>query len=200
MQSWIVAVFGFAIASSVTPGPNNIMVASSSANHGVAATMPHVLGIAFGFAAMFLLVGIGIAGPLAAHPDVYFVLRWIALAWLLWIAFQIARAAPPGEVSAARRPPLGFLGGVLFQWVNPKAWLLAIGGTAAYVMPGRAVLPQVALIAAAFAAVLVPCTLVWVGIGRGAGRVLCAPARLHVFNVAMAALLVASVLPVLWGE
>jgi threonine/homoserine/homoserine lactone efflux protein len=200
MQSWLVAVLGFAFAASVTPGPNNIMVASSAANHGLAATLPHMLGIALGFAAMFLLVGLGIARPLAAHPAIYLALRWGAVAWLLWLAVQIARAAPPGAVTGERRPPLGFTGGALFQWVNPKAWLLAIGGTASYVAPGSAVLPQVAIIAAVFAAVSLPCTLLWAWIGRGAGRVLRAPGRLRAFNFAMATLLVASVLPVLWGE
>ena len=200
MEGGFLPVLGFAVAASVTPGPNNVMVATAAANHGIAATLPQMLGIALGFAAMFVLVGFGLALPLATHPGADLLLRWVAVAWLLWLAVQIARAPPPGTDQAGGRPPLGFIGAALFQWINPKAWLLAIGGTATYVAPDLPVLPQVTLIALIFAGVVIPCALLWATIGRGAGRMLRRPDRLRAFNLTMAALLVASVLPVLWGK
>lgn len=149
---------------------------------------------------MTLLVGIGLALPLTTHPAIYAALRWTSVAWLLFLAVQIARAAPPGDDEAGRRPPLGFLGGALFQWVNPKARLIAVGGTATYVAADAPVLPQVAIIATLFAVTAFPSLLFWAALGLRAGRFLHAQWRLRPFNFAMAALLVMSVLPVLGGE
>lgn len=186
---------GFAIAASVTPGPNNVMVAASAANHGLRATLPHMLGIAAGFGVMVLLVGLGLAGPMLEWPRLHEGLRIVGAVWLLFLAWQIARAGAPGE--GARRPPLGFRGGALFQWVNPKAWLLALGTATAWTLPGQPLLPQLVLLAAVFGLVCLPCSLVWAGLGAGAGRLLASPARLRAFNLAMAVLLALSVLPVL---
>jgi len=204
MQAALWPLLGFAVAASVTPGPNNMMVAASAANHGVRATLPHMLGIAVGFALMLGIVGAGIAAPLARHPELHAPLQYVAAAWLAFIAWKIgtAEVAAPGAGGATRRgrPPMGFVGGALFQWVNPKAWLLCLGAAGTFVAPGAAMVPQVALLSAVFLLVCLPCCLVWAGIGRGAGRVLRAPGRMRAFNVAMGVLLAASVLPALWGE
>ncbi len=186
----------FAVATSVTPGPNNIMVASSAANNGVRATVPHMLGISIGFGAMVVVVGLGVAGPLAAHPGLHAVLRWVGGAWILWIAWTIVRAGsvafPAGPGHAA---PMGFVAAALFQWINPKAWILAVATTTTYTSAGSGLAGQVLAFAALFAVLSVPCTLLWSLLGAGAGRVLRAPVQLRVFNAVMAALLVLSVLP-----
>jgi threonine/homoserine/homoserine lactone efflux protein len=194
METPLLSLLGFAVVASVTPGPNNVMVAASAANHGIPATVPHMLGIAFGFALMIALVGIGLAGVLTEAPAISSLFRWVAMAWLLLLAWRIARAGAPGEGYA--RPPLGFLGGALFQWVNPKAWLLALSATSAFIRPGGPMLPQLTLIVAVFFAVVLPCMLPWAALGSGAGRLLGSPMRLRAFNVAMAALLVVSMIPV----
>lgn len=191
------AVLGFAVAGSVTPGPNTIMVAAAAANHGVRRTVPHMLGISIGFPLMVVLVGLGLAGPLAAHPSIQQGLRWVALAWVLWLAFKVARSAGPGEGDG--RPPLGFVGGALFQWVNPKAWMLALGSVATYAAAGEHYLVSVIIIAALFAAVCFPCTWVWATFGAAMRQLLSVNWRLRLFNVTMAVLLVASVLPVVLG-
>jgi threonine/homoserine/homoserine lactone efflux protein len=185
------ALLAFAFAASVTPGPNVIMVAASSANHGVRATLPHMLGITFGFPAMVVLVGLGLAGPFAMSPALHLVLKWIGSAWLLWLAWKIARAGSPGQGND--RPPLGFLGAAAFQWVNPKAWMLALAAIPAFSTPGGNVLAETLIIAGAFLAVSLPALAVWAGVGRGAAYLLDSPARLRGFNVTMALLLVASV-------
>ena len=186
----------FAVATSVTPGPNNIMVASSAAHNGVRATVSHILGISLGFGAMVVVVGFGVAGPLAAHPAVHAVLRWVGGAWIVWIAWTITRAGsmafPAGPAGAA---PMGFMAAALFQWVNPKAWILAVATTTTYASSESGLAGQILAFAALFAALSIPCTLLWSLLGAGAGRVLRSPMQLRAFNAVMAALLVLSVLP-----
>ncbi len=185
------ALLAFAFASSVTPGPNVIMVAASSANHGVRATLPHMTGITFGFPAMIVLVGLGLAGPFAMSPTLHLVLKWIGSAWLLWLAWKIARSGAPGEGTG--KPPLGFFGAAAFQWVNPKAWMLALAAIPAFSTPGGNVLADTLMIAAAFLVVSFPALAVWAVVGRGAAYLLDSPLRLRAFNVTMALLLVASI-------
>ena len=186
----------FAVATSVTPGPNNIMVASSAASNGVRATVPQMLGISLGFGAMVVIVGLGLAGPLADHPGLHAALRWVGAAWITWIAWQIARAGsvalPDGR---GRVTPMGFMAAALFQWVNPKAWIMAVATTATYASPGPGLAGQVLVFAALFAVLCIPCTLLWSLLGAGVGRILRSPVQLRAFNAVMAALLVLSVLP-----
>lgn len=194
MPDWL-PLLGFAIAGSVTPGPNVLMVAAAAAGHGVRGVMPHMLGVTFGFTAMIAIVGLGLAGPLAASPAVHGALQLVAAAWLLWLAWKIATAPPPGEGPA--RPPLNFIQAALFQWVNPKAWMVAGAAIAGYTVPGAPLGPQVAAIAAVFGLVSMPCLLVWAGLGAGARRVLRDARSLRRFNIAMGVLLALSVLPLL---
>ena len=213
-MDWL-PLLGFAIASSVTPGPNVLMVAASAAAHGLRRVLPHMLGITFGFGGMILLVGLGLAGPLLASRTLHEVLRWAGALWLLWLAWKIATAspprgasesapprgasdsAPPSGASGPVKPPLGFVGGALFQWVNPKAWMIAAAVVPAFTRPGEPMLPQVVAISLVFVAITMPCLLVWAGIGVGTGRLLRKPAHLRAFNIAMALLLVASLVPML---
>ncbi|CAH0299099.1 LysE family translocator [Roseomonas sp. CECT 9278] len=189
------ALLGFAIAMSVTPGPNVLMVAAGAANAGIRATVPHMLGITIGFAAMLLIVGLGLAGPFAAMPMLHTALKWGGAAWLLVLAWKIARAGAPGE--GPPRPPLGFIGAALFQWVNPKAWMIALAAIPAFTTPDGDILAETLLIAGAFALVCFPCCLVWAALGAGASRLLRTDRALRGFNIAMAVLLVLSLIPAL---
>jgi threonine/homoserine/homoserine lactone efflux protein len=195
MPDWL-PLFGFAIAGSVTPGPNVLLVAAGAAGHGVRGVIPQMFGITIGFAAMIAIVGVGLAGPLTANPGVHGVLKLIAVAWLLWLAWKIASAPPPGEGPA--RPPMTLTQAALFQWVNPKAWMLIGAATTAYTTAGAPMLPQIAGIALVFAVVQIPCLLVWAGLGSGAGRLLRDARSLRRFNIAMGVLLALSVLPLLF--
>jgi threonine/homoserine/homoserine lactone efflux protein len=188
-------LLAFAFASSVTPGPNVIMVAASSANHGIRATLPHMAGISLGFPAMTVLVGLGLAGPFAASPALHLVLKHVGAAWLLWLAWKIARSGAPGEGEA--KPPLGLLGAAAFQWVNPKAWMLALASIPAFSTPGGNLVAETLIIAGAFLLAAPPTLGFWALIGRGAALLLRTPATLRAFNVAMALLLVLSLIPVL---
>ncbi len=142
----LLAFLLFSIATSGTPGPNNIMVSAAAANHGFRATIPHILGIAVGLAVMLLVFGSGLAGPLAADPRLHGILRWIGVAWMLWLAAKIA-FAEGALTRGGGRPPLSFIGAVLFQWINPKAWLIALATAASYTSVEGSLYRQVALLA-----------------------------------------------------
>jgi threonine/homoserine/homoserine lactone efflux protein len=189
----------FAFVASATPGPNNVMVFSAAATHGLRATIPLILGIAIGFGVLVAVVGSGLAGPLTRYPLLYTVLRWLGAGWLLLLAWKIARAGSKSfPTKAASRAPMGFWGGSAFQWVNPKAWILALATTAIYTVPGHNLYAQVFVLALIFVLISVPCVGMWAILGLGVSRFLESPARLRVFNLLMAVLLAASIIPVLW--
>lgn len=191
----LLAATAFAIASSITPGPNVLMVAAASAGHGLRGAWPMMLGITLGFPAMLVALGLGLAVPVQASGQFRGVLTMVAFLWIVWLAFRIATAPMPGEPSA--RPPMGFLGAVGFQWVNPKAWLVAVAALGALVPAGMDLATGGLLLAVLFAAVSLPCLLVWAGFGVALRRVLSSPRAFRAFSVAMGALLAASVLPLL---
>jgi threonine/homoserine/homoserine lactone efflux protein len=195
MDSALLSLIGFSVAMYITPGPNNVMVAASAANHGVRATVPHMFGIATGFSVMLTLVCAGLGTTLLSWPLLLPLFRWVGAAWLAVLAWQIATAPPPGE--GARRRVLGFFGAAAFQWINPKAWLIAAGAAGEYLSTNQPLPAQLVRIFVVFLLVGMPCLLVWAGLGSGAGRLLHSPARLRAFNIAMAVLLVASLVPVL---
>jgi threonine/homoserine/homoserine lactone efflux protein len=118
MDSTLLPFAGFAFAASITPGPNNVMIAAIGARGGLRAAIAPGLGICCGFTAMLLLLGFGIGAPLVQFPWLHAALRWVGAAWIAWIAWQVATAPPPGE---GKGGSMGFLGAALFQWVNPKA-------------------------------------------------------------------------------
>lgn len=197
--AWWLAATGFALSMSATPGPNNAMVAASGANFGMRRTVPHMLGIALGFPATLVAVALGAGEALRAAPWLHGALRWVGAAWLLWMAWRIATAAPdaPGTTSGAR--PMSFAAAALFQWVNPKAWVIALGAVAAYTTSAEGALAQALALAAIFAAVTLPVVALWTLAGVGAARLLRTPGALRWFNRAMGAMLALSVLPVLFS-
>ncbi|MCZ8151061.1 MAG: LysE family translocator [Rhodobacteraceae bacterium] len=191
------ALLGFAFVTSVTPGPNNMMLLASGVNFGLRRTVPHMLGISIGHAVMVFLVGLGVAGVFLAHPLALTALKVAAVGYMLWLAWKIARAGAPGEGKAGGRP-MTFLQAAAFQWVNPKAWAMALGAVAAYV-PEPSVAAY-ATVAGVFASVNLPSVAVWAAAGQGLRRWLDDPRRLRAFNWGMAALLVLSLWPVLGME
>jgi len=195
METALVSLIGFSVAMYITPGPNNVMVAASAANHGIGATTPHMFGIAVGFSVMLTLVCAGLGSALLSWPLLLPLFRWIGAIWLALLAWQIASAPPPGE--GGRDRVLAFFGAAAFQWINPKAWLIAAGAAGEYLTATQPLLAQLARIFVVFLLVGMPCLLVWALLGSGAGRLLHSPSRLRVFNIAMAVLLVASLVPVL---
>ena len=122
----LIALLGFAFVTSVTPGPNNMMLLASGVNFGFRRTVPHMLGISIGHSLMVFLVGLGLAGVFKAWPPALVMLKVASVAYMLWLAWKIAHAGAPGE-GTARARPFSFLQAAAFQWVNPKAWAMALG-------------------------------------------------------------------------
>ncbi len=200
--AWFASATAFALSVSATPGPNNAMVAASGATWGFRRTVPHMLGISVGFPVMLVAVAFGAGELLRARPWAHEALRWAGAAYMLWLAWRIAKAqpGPPEDGARGRSRPLGFAEAALFQWVNPKAWVIALGAVVTYTPAGAGLAAQAALLAAIFLALTLPVTALWTLVGVGAARLLRAPAALRGFNLAMAALLVASLLPLLSGH
>lgn len=190
----LIALIGFALVTSVTPGPNNLMLMASGANFGFRRTVPHMLGIGIGFTGMVALMGMGLSGLFHAVPQSMTVLKVASVAYMVWLAWKIAHAAAPGKGQAGGRP-MTFLAAAAFQWVNPKAWAMALGAIAVYA-PDRAILTVLA-VAAVFGAVNLPSVSIWTVAGEGMRRWLNAPGRLRAFNWTMAGLLIASLWPIL---
>ena len=187
----------FAVATCFTPGPNVIMVTASAANFGFARTVPQMIGITAGFGLMVVAAGLGLAGLVQAEPRLHAILRYAGAAYLLYLAWRIARAEA-GSGVADRTRPFGLHEAFLFTWVNPKAWVMALGAMAAFTSADGDALAETAVIAGVLAAACGLSCIVWAGFGTAIGRFIAAPRARRAFNAAMAALLVLSLIPVFW--
>lgn len=191
------AFCAFALVSSITPGPNNTMVLASGVNFGFARTVPHLLGISIGFSLMVALVGLGLGSVFTALPWTWHVLRAVAAVYLVWLAWKLATSGGVQDREVAR--PMTFLRAAAFQWVNPKAWVMAVGACSTYVLHGNVWL-NVLLMAGVFAVINLPSVAMWAVFGSALRRWLASPRVLRAFNVTMALLLLASLWPILAGH
>lgn len=190
----LLALIAFAFVTSITPGPNNLMLMASGANFGVRRTIPHMLGVAIGFVVMAMLMGAGIAQAFVLLPQLHLWLKLASIGYLLFLAWRIARAQPPGEATGAGRP-MTFLAAAAFQWVNPKAWAMALTAIGVYA-PSQSP-AAIAAVALVFGMVNLPSVGAWAVLGQQMRHLLTSPRRMRAFNLVMAGLLVASLLPVL---
>ncbi|CAM8634820.1 RhtB Putative threonine efflux protein [Comamonadaceae bacterium] len=196
----------FAVVSSVTPGPNNTMLMASGVNFGFRRSQRHLWGVNLGFTFMLLCVGLGLHSVLDRFPQFYDVLRYLGSAYMLWIAWKLASARPaPTSGATAAEPgnpailrPMGFWAAAAFQWINPKAWVMAVTCMSTYLSPNAGA-TQVALLAGLFMVMGAPCSAFWVGFGQAMRGLLQDPLRLRIFNITMALALVASLYPMLKG-
>lgn len=194
------ALLGFAVATSITPGPNNFMLLASGVNFGFWRTFPHMCGIGFGFFTLLLGVGFGLGSLLVAYPQLDLALKVLGGAYMLYLAWKIStsRSMGPGggRGAEAGEKPMTFTAAALFQWVNPKAWAMAVTAMGLYVDPARPYW-SVLMIGAVFGLTNFPCVSTWAGFGVALRNFLSDPVRLKWFNIAMALLLVASLYPML---
>ncbi|MEM9704492.1 MAG: LysE family translocator [Pseudomonadota bacterium] len=193
------AFAAFAFVSSITPGPNNLMLMASGANFGMRRTIPHALGVSIGFSLMTTLVGVGVFGLLKAYPPILIAMRIIGAGYLLYLAFKIATAAAPVDENDGRASgkPFTFFQAMAFQWVNPKAWTMALTAISLYA-PGNAI-ATIFVIAGVYCVINLPCVSAWALAGVGSRQLLKRQGALRVFNIAMAALLVVTLAPVIIG-
>lgn len=192
----LIALIGFAIATSITPGPNNLMLMASGANYGLRRTVPHMLGISLGHAFMVTMVGVVLLKIFATYPILNVILIVLSVIYMLWLAWKIANAVPP-EAKAVTGKPFSFLQAAAFQWVNPKAWFMAITAISGYAPQGYGIWVGSLMVAGVFAATNLPSITIWAWLGVQVRRWLGSAKRLRTFNITMAILLVASLYPML---
>lgn len=190
-----IALLLFAFTTSITPGPNNMMLFASGVNFGFQRTIPHMFGIAAGFFSLLIGVGLGLGALLHAVPLLYTVLKFAGGAYLIWIAWKIGTSRTLSEGEAVGEP-MTFLAAAAFQWVNPKAWVMAVTAMATYT-DDNAYITTVVLVGIAFAAVNLPSVSTWAAFGSALREWLSVPVRLKWFNITMAVLLVVSLWPML---
>jgi threonine/homoserine/homoserine lactone efflux protein len=189
------ALFLFAFTTSITPGPNNMMLFASGVNFGFFRTVPHMLGIGAGFLSLLIAVGLGLGALLHSVPLLHTVLKFAGGAYLVWIAWKIgtSRSLSEGKGNAV---PMTFLQAAAFQWINPKAWVMAVTAMATYTSQ-QSYLASVIWVGIVFAIVNVPSVSTWAGFGSALRQWLSDPVRLKWFNITMAVLLVVSLWPML---
>ncbi|MHC8306645.1 LysE family translocator [Pseudomonas sp. PB3P13] len=186
----------FALVTSITPGPNNTMLLASGVNFGFHRTIPHMLGITCGFFVLVVAVGFGLGAVFQTYPLLYTVLRYVGAAYLLYLAWKIAHSGPVSDAERSDATPISYLGAAAFQWVNPKAWIMAIGAISTYT-PMQGYFTNVIVIAAVFALINLPSVSVWAACGTLLRNVLKDRRWLRLFNWGMATLLVVSLYPLL---
>ena len=191
------ALSAFAFVASITPGPNNLMLMTSGVKYGFGPTLPHLVGVVLGFALMIAVVGLGLGILFERFPQILPVMRVAGALYMVWLALKIALAKPISKAEPGGRP-IGFLAAAGFQWVNPKAWAMALGALAAYAGVVDSYAGGVLLIAALCALIAIPCCIAWALFGASLSRLLTDPRVARPFNWTMAALLIASIAPVIF--
>jgi threonine/homoserine/homoserine lactone efflux protein len=188
------ALVVFASVMAFTPGPNNVLLAASGVNFGFMRTMPHILGVTVGFDVLLIAGAIGVGLLFAAIPQLQLVLKIGGAIYMLYLAWRVATAHHAGADSEVAARPFTFLQAAAFQWINPKAVIAVVGGVALYVRPGHEWIDFPLMLAVMTVATL-GAVVLWTGFGVALRRLLRDPGRARVFNISMALLLVASIVP-----
>ncbi|MGJ4930233.1 LysE family translocator [Bradyrhizobium sp. HKCCYLS2038] len=194
-QQLLIAFVAFAFVMSFTPGPNNIMLLSSGVTYGFRRTVPHMMGVSFGFAFMVGAVGVGLATVFITYPVLQEVLKYLGAAYLIYLAVAIAFSGAAKPEDIAPRGPMSFWGAALFQWVNAKGWVMVISTITAYAAIAR--FPaNVALQVAISFVMAIGSTVTWTLFGTALRPLLSSERAVRGFNIVMAVLLLASLYPV----
>jgi threonine/homoserine/homoserine lactone efflux protein len=188
------AMASFAFVMAFTPGPNNVMLTASAANFGFVPSIPHMLGVTLGFVVLVAASGAGLGSLLAAIPSAQTVLKVVSVAYMLWLAWKVANAGAADEAGGTNNRPLTFLQAAAFQWVNPKGVIIALGAITLLVSPARPV-ADLSILLVVFGVITLLSTICWTLFGVALARLLRDRRRARIFNVCMALLLVASIVP-----
>jgi len=189
-----VALTAFAFVMAFTPGPNNIMLTASGVNFGFMRSIPHMLGVEIGFLLLVVSCAAGLGVVLTTVPTLQWLLKIAGAAYMLWLAWKVANAGHASDNEAAPLRPMTFWQAVAFQWINPKGVVAALSGVAIYIRPTHAMVDFVVILAI-FALATIGSVMTWTGFGVALRNLLSNPRHARIFNVAMAVLLVVSILP-----
>jgi threonine/homoserine/homoserine lactone efflux protein len=187
----------FGVIAAITPGPNNVMLTTTGLNFGVRRGVPHLLGICIGFPVMLALIGLGFGTLFQLYPILHEVIKIVGVIYLLYLAWKIANAGG-GATEVGQSKPINFWQAAAFQWINPKAWIMGSSALAAYTTLDDNFFLQVLIICVTFMIITIPCAGIWLVFGAGLQHFLKDPGHLKIFNISMALLLIASILPVVW--
>ena len=196
-----VALVIFALISSITPGPNNLMLMTSGINFGLRRTVPHMLGVTSGFTLMIALIGLGVVQIIEAVPGSMMAITILSGLYLIYMAWKIATTdttLAKDEAATSRSKPFTFVQAALFQWVNPKAWTMALTAISAYAPKSQGWV-GVLMVAGVFGMINMPATGTWAIMGAKMRRLLGDPMRMKTFNIIAAILLVGSLYPMVAG-
>lgn len=197
-SAWLLAIVLFAISTSFSPGPNNLLLVTSGAKFGLSRTWRHIMGVAFGFPVMIAIIALFLGAVFQALPWLHSALNYVGAAYLLYLTWRLLMAGGSMEEGNVGKP-IGFVEAALFQWVNPKAWVMATGAIAAYTTTaGFGV--EVAAIVVVFTLVGLGSSVTWASFGSFIARFLHTPARMRAFNIALGLMLLASIVPILMAR
>ncbi len=186
----------FAAIAAYTPGPNNTLLMASGVNFGFRRSLPLVFGVAFGFPLMIGLVGLGLGRVFETYIALYIALKYAGAAYMLYLAWKIATSQPSGGGATTEAKPLSFLQMALFQWINPKGWIMAITALSAYTS-ASSYYTGVAVVVATFVFMGLTSAIAWALFGVGLARLMSDPRYFRIINIGLAVLLVASLVPML---
>lgn len=193
-MEYLFSIIIFSISASVTPGPNTIMALSSGLNFGARRSLPLLWGICLGFSLMLFFVGIGIGQVFVLFPQLIIYMKVISIVYLLYLAYLIANTDKLKK-EAKFDEPLSFLKGVLFQWVNPKAWVVCVSAVSTFTTPGNSYVGQLLQLTSAFLIVGPLCVGIWVFLGAFLKQHLTNSHYIKNINMFMAFLLILSIIP-----
>ena len=196
--SLLVAMMSFAFVTSATPGPNNIMLLASGANFGFWRTVPHMLGIGVGMAGLLTVALLGLGSLFMQWPLAQTLLKVVGALYLLWLAWKIgsapvAQAVQADKATSQRAQPFRWWQAALFQFVNPKAWMMALSGVSSFTLAGDLYWSSGLMLIIAFAVINLPSISMWAGLGVALQRLLSTPKRRRIFNIVMGLLTAATV-------
>lgn len=193
----LLPLIGFAFVMSISPGPGNFLLLTSGANFGLVKTIPLVLGISFGFLTMVFLVGIGLGKVFELLPSLLIILKVLCLIYVVFLSYKIARSSVlENDDKDSLSKPISFIQAALLQWLNPKAWTVSLIVTLAYTAPDH-YLASLIMTIAVFAVINIPSISLWAVSGSCLQRFLSLGNRMQYFNLTMAILLVASMVPMI---
>lgn len=188
-------LIGFAFVTSISPGPNNVMLLASGVNFGFRATIPHVFGVSLGHSFLIFMAGLGLAQIFQIWPILNTILKGVSVVYMVWLAWKIAHASAPKQSGSRTASPLTFLQAAAFQWVNPKGIAMAFTAITVYTKGGG--ITEVAFTAGVFCLTNLLCVTLWAYAGQHVGAWLSSPKRLNIFNWTMAVVLILSLWPIL---
>ncbi len=188
----IIPLANFVIVATITPGPNNLMLAASGLNVGFKRTIPHMFGVIFGFIFMVFLACLGLGKLFTYWPLLQEILTYAGCAYLLYLAYRIGTAAGIGKLEGKGKP-FTFLEAALFQWINPKAWMMAITFSSAFGLEGDNLAIDTMITILVDFMVGAPCVFIWASFGAGLRKWMKDEKHLHIFNYIMALLLIATI-------